>query len=562
MGILAGLVSVTLKNSTHLIQSLVGKTSSFFQQPLYFILPVVGLVLVYLLNKYVFDRFPAFAVPTIMHSLTRRKGIIKTVKIYYPLIVAPLTVGFGGSVGLLGPAILSGATISSGLSTLFHINSKTRTLLFGCASAAAIAAVFKSPIAGIIFAVEVLSLDLTLTSLLPLLLASLSGVLTSYFFLGDEILFRMQSIKQFEIKEVPFFIALGVGTAFASIYFTKMYFGLQNVFRKIKSRFHRLLVGGFAIGVLLYFIPPLYGEGFTFINHLLKGDDYLAIGQNLFIDWDTTIWKVVFLLVGITIFKALAMSLTLQSGGGGGIIIPTLVIGSALGNIVAKLINHLGFGFQVSESSFTLVGMAGLLAGVLHAPLTAIFLIAEISGGYELFVPLMFTVAASFLITKHFVEHSIYTRELAEKGQLITHNKDEMLLLLMKLDKHIEQTFVPIHQEDTLGDIVHNAVAKSSRNSFPVIDDNEKLIGILKLDDIRTIMFDSEKYDDFTASIFMKPVQETIVYEEDNIKTVMQKFQDTSAWNLPVIRDGKYYGFISKSKLLSAYRRKLINVTR
>jgi len=256
------------------------------------------------------------------------------------------------------------------------------------------------------------------------------------------------------------------------------------------------------------------------------------------------------------------MTITLGSGGGGGIIIPTLVIGSALGNILAKMINLLGLTFQVSESNFTLVGMAGLLAGVLHAPLTAIFLIAEISGGYQLFIPLMFSVAISYLVTKRFIEHSIYTQKLAKEGQLITHNKDEMLLQLMKLDTVIETNFISIQPDHSLGSVVHNAVAKSSRNIFPVISEEKKLIGILLLDDIRDIMFDNSQYETTTVSMFMQQVPDTIIYENDNIKSVMQKFQDTSAWNLPVIKNGNYYGFISKSKLLTAYRRKLINFTR
>ncbi len=562
IGFFAGLVSVLLKNSTHYIQILADYTSQLFNKPINYILPIIGLMLVYLLNKYFFDRYPGHAVPTILHAIARRNGIIKRVKIYYPLLIAPLTVGFGGSVGLLGPAILSGASISSSISTLFHLDTKTRTLFFGCAATAAIAAVFKSPIAGIIFAVEVLSLDLTLASLLPLLLASLSGILTSYLFLGNEILFRMNEIEDFEIKTIPFYIILGIGTAFSSIYFTRVYFYFSEVFSKLKSRFHQLLIGSVAIGILVYTIPPLYGEGFSFINNLLAGNDITALGNNPFGIIKDSIWKIIALLIGITIFKTIAMTITLSSGGGGGIIIPTLVIGSSLGNIVAKIINQLGGNFEVSESNFTLVGMAGLLAGVLHAPLTAIFLIAEISGGYQLFVPLMFTVAISYLITKHFIEHSIYTQELAEKGQLITHNKDDMLLQLMKLDSVIETNFVSIQPTQTLGQVVHNAVAKSSRNIFPVVEENNELIGIVLLDDIRTIMFDSDKYESTQVNMFMKQVPDTVVYEKDNMKSVMKKFQDTSAWNLPVIKNGMYYGFISKSKLLTAYRRKLINYTR
>ncbi len=562
VGFIAGLLAVLLKNTTHFIEVLLERDGLFFNQSFYFILPVIGLFLVYLLSKYVFNRFPGQAVPTILHALSRRNGIIKTIKIYYPLIVAPLTVGFGGSTGLLGPAILSGASVSSTLSTLFHIDNKTRTLLFGCTASAAIAAVFHSPIAGIIFAVEVLSLDLTIASLLPLLLASLSGVITSYLFLGDEVLFRYSLADHFSIKDLPFYALLGVGTAFASVYFTKMYFWIQRLFDNITSRFYRLLVGSFTIGILLYFIPSLYGEGFSFINSLLINDHTKAIGEVYFQNFSKNIWIIVLMLIVITIFKAVAMTITLASSGAGGIIIPTLVMGSALGNVIAKTINNLGFNFEVSESNFTLVGMAGLIAGVLHAPLTAIFLIAEVSGGYQLFIPLMLAVAISFIITKRFIEHSIYTEELAKKGQLITHNKDEMILLLMKLDSVIEDNFISVEPEHTLQELLYKAVAKSTRNMFPVINKDNELLGVVYLDDIREIMFNQEMYKTTYVHQLLKQVPEIINYEKDTMKSVMKKFQDTSAWNLPVIKEGKYYGFISKSKMLTSYRRKLINFTR
>lgn len=560
IGFLAGLVSVFLKNITHLIEILFVK--NFFGNISYFILPIIGLSIVFGLNKYIFKRFPRHSIPTILHSLSRRNGIIKRVKIWYPLIIAPLTVGFGGSVGLLGPAILSGATMSSNISTLFHIDSKTRTLLFGCVTTAAIAAVFNSPLAGIIFAVEVLSLDLTLMSLLPLLLASLSGVITSYLFLGDEVLFRFHVSKNFQLKDFPFYIILGAGTAFGSIYFTKMYFWIFKLFNKFKNKFHRFLIGGIVICLLLYAIPPLFGEGLSFVNDLLKDDYIKALGKTPFDNIIDNIWIVILLLFGITVFKAVATTTTLAIGGAGGIIIPTLVMGSALGNIVAKVINNLGIGAQVSESNFTLVGMAGLIAGVLHAPLSAIFLIAEISGGYSLFVPLMITVAISYMITRKFIKHSIYTRELAEKGQLITHNKDEMILLLMKIDKIVETNFISVKPNMNLGQVVHNAVAKSSRNIFPVTNDDEQLVGVLLMDSIRHMMFDQEQYDKVTVRMLMKQAPAIIEFEKDTMKSVMRKFQDSAAWNLPVTKNGKYYGFISKSKLLSSYRRKLINFTR
>ncbi len=561
VGLLAGLASVTLKNVTYGIQELLENGIIFSNNQLYFILPIVGLTLVYLYVKYVYKKKLEHAIPSILFAISKKKSLINVRKIYTPLITASFTVGFGGSVGLLGPAVASGAAISSNFGRLFHVDGKTRSLLIACASAGAIASIFQSPIAAIIFAVEVFSLDLTMMSLLPLLLASISGVLTSYFFLGNETLFNFSLTDEFQIRDTLFYCILGIGTAIASIYFTKMYFAIIHFFKRFKSPKYKLLVGGLAIGGMLYLIPPLFGEGFGFINNLLDGNHIAALGKTPFDSYTQHIWVVIALLFGITIFKAVAMTTTFAAGGSGGIFIPTMVMGSALGNVVAKVINNSGLGFQVSESNFTLIGMAGLIAGVLHAPLTAIFLIAEITGGYELFVPLMITASISYLITKNTMNHTIYTRELAAQGALLTHNKDQTVLTLMQLDDVIEQNFKTVSPQMSLGDMLHQSVAKSTRNIFPVIDDENALVGIVLLDDIREFMFDTSMYTNTDVATFMRNPPEHIFYEKDSMQKVMQKFQDSGAWNLPVIKEGKYYGFVSKSKLLTAYRRKLINFT-
>lgn len=562
VGLLAGSAAVTLKNITYFIESLLEKGIVFSGNELHFILPIIGLTLVYLYVKFVHKEKLQHAISSILFALSKRKGMIPFKKIYTPLITAPLTVGFGGSVGLLGPAVASGSAISSNLGKLFHVNAKTRSLLIACASAGAIASIFQSPIAAIIFAVEVFSLDLTMISMLPLLLASISGVLTSYFFLGNEVLFDFSLEESFKIKDTFFYIILGVGTAFVSIYFTRMYFAILKLFKPLKSPKYRLLVGGLAIGTMLYFIPALYGEGFGFINSLLEGDHIKALGETPFREYTDNMWVVILLLFSITVFKAIATTTTFAAGGAGGIFIPTMVMGSALGNMVAKIINNIGLGFNVSESNFTLIGMAGLIAGVIHAPLTAIFLIAEITGGYELFVPLMITASISYLLTKNAVDYSIYTRELAQRGALLTHDKDQTVLTLMQLDDVIEKNFKWVHPETTLGDMLHKSVSKSTRNIFPVVDDNKALLGIVLLDDIREFMFDTSLYESTTVETFMHAAPEHIFYDKDSMQEVMRKFQDSGAWNLPVIKEGKYLGFVSKSKLLTAYRRKLINFTK
>ncbi|MFD2551715.1 chloride channel protein [Bizionia sediminis] len=569
VGLLTGVAALTLKNLTYSIQVFLKKGIVFSENQLYFILPFIGLLLVYLFKKYLLKNgmtpaVPSFikrAVPSVLYAMLRQKGLLSYKLIYHPIIMAPLTVGFGGSVGLLGPAITSGSAMSSNISRWMHIDKKTRTLLIACATAGAIASMFKSPIAALVFAIEVFSLDLTFTSLLPLLMASISSVLTSYFFLGDEVLFNFSVTDKFNIRDTAFYMILGLGTAIGSIYFTKIYFAIYAFFDRFKHRFTKLLVGGFAIGVMLYFIPPLYGEGLSFTKDLYDGNHLHALGSTLFDAHLNNIWVVILLLLGFTVFKAIAMTTTFAAGGVGGVIVPTMVMGSALGNVVAKVINNVGFGHQVSEANFTLVGMAGLIAGVVHAPLTAIFLIAEITGGYVLFLPLMITVAISYMITKNYMAHTIYTKELAERGDLLTQDKDHNVLTFMTIDSVIEKNFITLRPEMSLGAMLHEGVAKSNRNLFPVIDAQKHLVGIILLDDIRNIMFDQALYNSTSVETFMQIPPDYINYETDNMRRIMQKFQDTNAWNLPVIKDGKYHGFVSKSKLLTAYRRQLINIT-
>jgi len=346
-----------------------------------------------------------------------------------------------------------------------------------------------------------------------------------------------------------------------SVYFTEVYRRFQDFFEKIDSPIKRLLIGGLGIGVLVYFIPPLYGEGFEVINNLVQGNPGKALENNIFHLETTNIWIIVALLSGLIFFKVIASALTFGAGGIGGIFAPTLFMGSIMGNCVAKILNNTGIlSNPVSESNFTLVGMTGLMAGVLHAPLTAIFLIAEVTGGYELFIPLMVTATISFTITKHFLPHSVYAMELGRKGDLITHNKDHAVLTLMSIKSVIEHNFKTIYPEMTLGEIVREAITKSSRNIFPVVNkETQELEGIILLDDLRPVMFDQSLYDDVKARDVMHDAPGIIELNDNKMTDVMKKFQDTGAWNLPVTEDGKYYGFVSKSKLLTAYRRKLID---
>lgn len=561
VGFMAGIGAVIIKNLTHFIQTLLeGKLVKDYHAAFYFIFPIIGFTIVYLYIKYVLRNKVNHGIPSTLFAISKKKGIMKRFQMFGSLIAAPITVGFGGSVGLEGPTVATGAAFSSNLSRFLHLNQSTRTLLIGCAAAGAMASIFKAPIAAIIFAVEVFSLDLTLASLIPLLLASVSAIITSYFFFGNDILLPFSIEDSFELKDIPFYIILGIVAGFVSIYFTEMYERIQKFFDKIASPIKRLIIGGLGIGILIYFIPPLYGEGFDIMNNLVQGNPEAAL-QNNFLDLDlSNSWTVIGLLGGLVFFKVIATSLTFGAGGVGGIFAPTLFMGSIMGYTVAKILNQLGLSFNISESNFTLVGMTGVMAGVLHAPLTAIFLIAEVTGGYELFIPLMITAAISFSITKYFHPHSVYTMELGRKGELITHNKDHAVLTLMDIQSVVEQNFISINPEMTLGDIVHKAVVKSNRNIFPVVHpETNTLEGIILLDDLRPVMFDQSLYAEVTARDVMQNPLAIIDLEKDKMTDVMKKFQDSGAWNLPVVSQNCYFGFVSKSKLLTAYRRKLID---
>lgn len=563
-GLLAGLGAVLIKNITHVIQNLLeGGLVENYRYGFYFLFPIIGLAITVLIVKFVIRNPMSHGVPATLRAISKRKGLLRNYQAYASLITAPITVGFGGSVGLESPTVVTGAGMSSYLSRIFHMDQAHRTLLLGCAAAGAMSCIFKAPIAAIIFAVEVFSLDLTLLSLMPLLLASLSAILTSYFFFGSDTILPFTLKDAFSIEDFPYYIILGIVAGLVSVYFSKAYFQTQKFYARWQSVTLRLIIAGGSLGVLLYFIPPLYGEGFDMINQLLEGKAVPALGSTFFNDYLDNIWVVIGLLAGLVFFKVIASAITFAGGGIGGIFAPVLFMGSVMGNCLAKVVNNLGIaGIQVSESNFTLVGMTGLMAGVLHAPLTAIFLIAEITGGYGLFIPLMTTAALAYGINKYFLPHSVYGMELGLKGELITHDKDQAVLTLLNVESVIESNFIRVRPEMTLGEMVKNAVAKSARNLFPVVNEDDELVGVITLDDIREIMFDSALYDTTEVRSLMHAAPEYIYLESDSAKAVMRKFQESGAWNLPVIKNGKYHGFISKSKLLTAYRRMLVSFSR
>jgi len=563
IGLLAGLGAVMLKNLTHYIQELLqGEFIKDIHGAFYFIFPILGLSLVLLTKKYIIRKKVGHGIPSTLYAISKLKGIMPRHQMWASLITAPITVGFGGSVGLEGPTVATGAALGSNFARLFHLNQTTRTLLIGAAAAGAMASIFKAPIAAIVFAVEIFSLELTLASMIPLLLASITAVLTSYFFLGDDVLLHFNLEDKFMLGDVTFYVFLGVASAMASIYFSKVYFNIGTFFKKYKNPYVRLLIGGSLLGVIVYFIPPLFGEGFTTINNLLRGNVDSVINNNVFNYTTDNVSIVILFLIGLILFKIVASSLTFGAGGVGGVFAPTLFTGSITGYVFALIVNASNlFEHQLSLTNFAMVGMAGLMAGILQAPLTAIFLIAEITGGYELFIPLMIVSLISFIITKKYIPHNIYAHDLAERGELITHDKDKNVLMQLDLEKVIETNFIILNPEMTLGEVVKNAVVKSPRNHFPVVNSENEFLGILTVNDIRSIMFNQELYETVNVASLMHAGSDIINYEKDTAEEILNKFKHTGAWNLVVLKEGKYFGFISKSRLLTAYRRKLIHVT-
>ena len=563
IGLLEGLVAVTIKNLVHLIQNLLeGQFIKDLHQAFYFIFPLIGLLLVLIIKRKLIKKKIGHGIPSTLFAISKQKGLMPRHQMWASLILAPLTVGFGGSVGLEGPTVATSAAIGSNTARLFHLNQTTRTLLIGAAAAGAMASIFKAPITAIVFAVEIFSLELTMASMIPLLIASICAVLTSYFFFGNDVLLHFTLQESFSFKDVLFYILLGVISASVSVYFSKIYFRLNTFFRSITNLYKRLIVGGVLLGVIIYFVPPLFGEGYETINNILRGDIDPVLVNNIFHTATDSTWIIITLLIGLVIFKVVATSFTFGAGGVGGIFGPTLFTGSVTGYVFALIINHTNlFVHQLSLTNFAMVGMAGLMAGILHAPLTAIFLIAEITGGYELFVPLMIVSSISYIIAKKYVPHNIYHKQLAERGQLITHDKDKNVLMMLDLDKIIETNFILLYPQMTLREVVTKAVAKSSRNHFPVVDEDNQFLGILTLNDIRSIMFDSKLYDTVTVESLMRSAPDIIYYEKHTTEDILNKFKSSGAWNLVVIKEGKYFGFISKSRLLTAYRQTLINVT-
>lgn len=554
VGLIAGIAAVIIKNAVHFTQFLLtGFFVKEYQNFPYFFYPIVGILIALLFVRFVIRQKLGHGIPNTLYAISKRKSIIPPFAMYASIVTSAFTVGFGGSVGLEGPTVATGSALGSNIAKFLRLNYKATTLLLACGAAGAISGIFNSPIAAIIFCIEVFMLDLTMSSLIPLLISSATAGLTSRLILGENVLFNITTHQAFQIQNIPFYILLGIFTGLLSVYFVKVYWKMENVFERISNQYFKLVFFGSLLGLLIFLIPPLYGEGYDVINKLINGNFSEIVDNSIFYRFKENTSVLLLLLLGIVLLKVVASSLTFGAGGVGGIFAPSLFTGATAGFVFSKAINHWGH-IQLPVSNFTLVGMAGLIAGVLHAPLTGLFLIAEVTGSYSLMIPLMITVAISYFTVNYFEPHSIYTKHLAKRGELITHNKDQAVLTLMNVRSEIETDFLPVKVSDSLGDLI-NTISRSKRNIFPVLD-NEKLVGTIQLDDVRDIMFNPDNYNKYFVESLMT-IPPAIVYSDENMEQVMQKFQETEAWSLPVIENGKYIGFVSKAKLFNAYRKVL-----
>ena len=556
IGVFSGLAAVLLKTGVHTIQSFL--TEDFYPSYanfMYIIYPMIGISAAFLLGKYVLKDLGGHGIPDVLFNISKKSSLIPRVKIFSRVITSSLTVGFGGSVGLEAPMVVTGSAIGSNVGTLMHLSAKKRTLLIGCGAAGAISAIFGAPIGAVIFAIEVILMEISTASFIPLLLASVTGSLTSMLLIGEDSLFTINLQENFQTAHMPYYLLLGIITGMVSLYFSKTVLVTEKLMESMGSYWIRILCGGVILGLIVFLLPPIYGEGYETLNVLIEGDATQVLEKSPFFSSLEDSQIVLLFLMGIILIKPIASAITIGAGGSGGIFAPSLFVGGITGFIFAYSKNLLGFHIELPLAHFVLVAMCGVMAGVQHSPLSAIFLIAEITGGYELFIPLMFVSAISYITKTYFQKHSIYTLQLKAQGKYLPETKDEELLDTISITQVIEKDLLPIHPDAQLTDLIE-LVKLSKRNIFPVVDTAQALQGIVTLDDIRHIMFDVEKQKNIRVRQLMHSPPE-ILFSAENMQSAMEKFERSGAWNLPVVENNKYLGFVSKAKIFNAYRKKL-----
>lgn len=563
VGLLCGLAAVVLKISIEYIHE--SLTSWFGGEDnynvLYLVYPGIGMLLSLLFVKYFVRDNIGHGVTKVLLAVSKNESKIRPHNMWTSLVASSVTIGFGGSVGAEAPIVYTGAAIGSNLGRYMGLSYKNITILLGCGAAGAVAGIFKAPLAGVLFTLEILLFNISMSSILPLLISTVSATVVSYIFLGGDAVFAAD-LMPFAMQNIPFYIVLGLFCAACSVYFTRCTLWLEDKIKSIQSPYLRWGISALGLGLLIFLFPPLYGEGYGTVNEMLACNTINYDGQTLLAPVLKFTWAVPLFFLIVLILKVFSMSFTNAGGGVGGTFGPTLFIGALAGFVVARTLNLVlsGSSLSVPEQNFVLVGMAGLMAGVMQAPMTAIFLIAEISGGYELFIPLIITASIAFGVTRIFEPYSIYTKRIAKRGELLTHDNDQAVLTLLKVNDLIEDDFNSVRIDDSFGKLL-DTVSDSRRNIFPVVDKNGKFQGYVLLDDIRPDMFKTELYATKHVFNYMKSAPAYVLLDE-KMDSVMAKFEKNGAWNLPVVtKDRKYVGFVSKSKIFSAYRTQLKEVS-
>jgi len=557
VGFLSALAAAFMKNAIHytnhlLTQGITRESGSY----LYLAYPFAGMVLTVIFVRYIVKDQISHGISRVLYAISKKRSYIKAHNTWTSLIASTFTIGFGGSVGAEAPIVLTGSSIGSVIGRFFNLNYRNITLLVGCGAAGAVAGIFKAPIAGILFTLEILMLDLTISSIVPLLISSVTAAIVANFLMGDKVLFSFNIVGTFSLTNIPWYILLGIVSGIISLYFSRMTLFLEAGYARIKNIILRLALGGIILGILVYFFPPFYGEGYDTIMQLLQGNIDSVQNQSLLPG--SGFGMVMLFMAGLILFKVVASSSTNGAGGVGGVFAPTLFLGGITGFLVSGLLREY-LNVDLPDNRFVLAGMAGMMAGVMHAPLTAIFLIAEITGGYNLLIPLIITSTAAYITTRSFEKHSIYHVQLAAKGELITHDKDKAVMVVMDWKKDIETDLLKVRSDDTLRDLIKQ-ISKSKRNIFPVVDRFNILEGVVSLDDVREIMFMNELYDTTLVKDLMT-IPPSYIDKKENIETVMDTFRKTGAWNLPVLDKGYYVGFISKSRIYETYRELLSEIS-
>ena len=562
VGLLAGLAAVVLKTLVHYAGALVTQLSSgssiitqHSSLIIIFFLPLTGILLTVLFVKYVVRGDIGHGLPSVLLAISRNRSELPAKNMWTSLVASTITVAFGGSVGLEAPIASTGSAIGSNIGRWFRLSPRSVRLLLGCGAAGAIAGIFKAPLAGILFVLEVLLFDLTATTALPLLISTLTAATVAYFLMGTGVQFKFDIGEQFALSQLPFYMVLGVFCAAVSLYFLRVTDRVEGWFARRRSPWLRMVIGGLLLGLLVVLFPPLYGEGYASLTALLRGAPDVLLAGAPYRVWITGPWGILGVLFALILLKAVATATTIGSGGVGGTFGPSLVLGGLSGYFIAMLCNLLGLPPQ-DTANFALVGMAAVMTGVMHAPFMATFLIAEITGGYGLLVPLLTASAVTYLCISPFERHSIYARKLAAQGDLLTHDKDASAWHLMNMQNLIETNFVIVRSGDLLRDLV-DAIQNSRRNLFPVLSAEDKFLGVIVLDDVRKIIFRPELYDSVTVDDLMHPLSEgDLVRSSDTLSDVVEKFRIGNRYNLVVVDDqNNYLGFISRANTFSAYRR-------